>query len=247
MSGARRLPVDALPVAGGEVTLDAAAARHARVLRLGVGDAVVLFDGRGSEAEGRIARIEEAACTCQVGPPRARPAEGPTIVLCQCLPKGGKLEDIVRATTELGVSQVHLVASERSVPRLDEGRAEKKLERLRRVAQEAARQSGRSQVPDLFAPAPLAEVVSRAPAEAARAALVPWGSTPVERALASGAAVGWLLVGPEGGLAPGEVELAEGAGFVPAGLGPTVLRVETAGPVAVALATYLLGGLRPSR
>ncbi|MFC1464361.1 MAG: RsmE family RNA methyltransferase [Candidatus Brachytrichaceae bacterium NZ_4S206] len=244
MSGARRLPVDALPAEGGPVRLGPAAAHHAKVLRLEVGDAVVLFDGRGNEAEGRVARVEGSAIDCEVGAPRTRGLAGPAVVLCQCLPKGGKLEDIVRATTELGVSAVHLVASERSVPRLDEGRAEKKLERLVRVAQEAARQSGRSDVPELLAPASLREVLARAPSEAAKVALVP-GATMALADAVGAVSSGWVLVGPEGGLAPAEVALAESLGFAAVGLGPTVLRVETAAPVAVALLRQALGGMRP--
>lgn len=243
MSAPRRLHLEPLPEQGGEVSLGPAAARHARVLRLAEGDAVILFDGRGREADGRVASVADREIRCEVGPPEARARPGPALVLCQCLPKGGKLEDIVRATTELGVSAVHLVASERSVPRLDEGRAERKLERLARVAQEAARQSLRSDVPQLAAPAPLAEVLGRASVEAVRVAFVPGASLPLADAVAAreGASEAWALVGPEGGLAAAEVERAEALGFVAVGLGPTVLRVETAAPVAIALLRHELG------
>lgn len=241
----RRLYTPALPDEGGEVRLDPGSARHTRVLRLSVGDAIVLFDGRGAEAEGRIAHLAGAEVRCVVGPPRARARPGPAIVLCQCVPKGGKLEDIVRASTELGVSAIHLVASERSVPRLDDDRAERRLTRLTRVAQEAARQSGRSDVPDVLAPAPPAEVLARAPADAVRVVFAPGAASTLEQAIAAPAPLGWLLVGPEGGLSPVEIDLARGLGFTPVGLGPTVLRVETAAPVAVALLTHALGGLRP--
>jgi len=239
----RRLYAERL--AAGEIVLDAAQARHARVLRLREGDRVVLFDGRGAEADATITAIDEGGVRCEAGAPRAIPHAGPPVVLCQCLPKGGKLEDIVRACTELGVSAVHLVASERSVPRLDPGRVDKRLERLARVAVEAARQSGRSDVPDVLAPAPLDEVLRRAPGDAARVAFAPEGGAPLSEACGADALSAWVLVGPEGGLSPGELERAQALGWAAVGLGPGVLRVETAAPVAVALVTQRLGGLRP--
>lgn len=239
---ARRLFARALPPSGGEVRLAPAAARHAKVLRLSVGDAVVLFDGAGMEAEGRVEALD-GEVVCRVGAARVAARAGPAIVLCQCLPKGGKLDDIVRASTELGARAVHLVTSERTVPRLDDARAEKRLERLAAVAREAARQSGRADVPDLLAPAPLAEVLARAPEEATRVAFAPEGERALEGVAPCRAA--WVLVGPEGGLAAPELDLARAAGFAVVGLGPTVLRVETAAVVALALVSHHLGGLRP--
>ncbi len=224
--------------------LDAAAARHAKVLRLREGDRVVLFDGRGAEADAVIERAGDEL-VCRAEPARECARRGPRVVLCQCLPKGGKLDDIVRATTELGVTAVHLVASERSVPRLDPSRADKRLARLDAVAREAARQSGRSDVPDLLAPASLTEVLARAPGSAARIAFAPRRGVTLSEAC-SGQGEAWVLVGPEGGLSGDVLDLAERAGFALVDLGPGVLRVETAAPVAVALVAHALGGLRPS-
>ncbi len=234
---ARRLFARALPDGGGELRLDAFASRHAKVLRLREGDPVVLFDGAGREAEGEVLAAGDEL-RCRVGPPRERSSNEPRVVLCQCLPKGGKLDDIVRASTVLGVAAIHLVASERAVPRLDDARAEKRLDRLASVAREAARQSGRADVPDVIAPAPLDEVLARAPAEAARLAFVPGGEASLA-ALGPGPAA-WILIGPEGGLAGSEIALAQRRGFASVGLGPSVLRVETAAPVAVALVLHRL-------
>jgi 16S rRNA (uracil1498-N3)-methyltransferase len=252
VSAPRRLHVERLFEGGGETRLGEGATRHARVLRLEAGDEVVLFDGRGAEASGRVISVDEDGVLCVVGAPSRAPDRGPRVVLCQCLPKGGKLEDIVRASTELGVAAIELVTSERSVPRLEAGRAERRLERLARVAQEAARQSGRATVPALAGPATLEEALGRAPADAVKLALAPSALLSLSDALsrapmrdAASAASAWVLVGPEGGLAPEELRLAGARGFVLVGLGPTVLRVETAAPVAVALVTHALGGLRP--
>jgi 16S rRNA (uracil1498-N3)-methyltransferase len=247
VSGPRRLFASPLPEAGGEVELDARSSKHARVLRLSVGDDVVLFDGRGMEAEARVDRVDDGNVYCTTSVPRARARVGPRLVLCQCLPKGAKIDGIVRASTELGVSAIHLVASERSVGRLDEGRADKKLARLAKVAREAARQSGRADAPELRAPTSLREVLVRAPEGALRLAFVVDGATSLDEVVGPGdlPTEAWIVVGPEGGLAPGEVALLEDAGFAPVALGSTTLRVETAAPVAVALVAYALGGFRP--
>lgn len=242
---ARRLYAPVLPEAGGIVRLDAAQTKHARVLRLREGDRVVLFDGRGAEADASITSLGEEV-SCEAEPPRAIVHARPRVVLCQCLPKGGKLEDIVRATTELGVTAVHLVTSARSVPRLEGERIAKRLDRLARVAVEAARQSGRNDVPDVLAPAPLDEVLARAPNDAARLVLAPGAEGSIE-SIPEDARSAWIVIGPEGGLEPGELDGARARGFTIAGLGATVLRVETAAPVAVALVMHRLGGLRPPK
>ncbi len=228
MSRPRRLFCATLPDAGGEVALDADAARHARVLRLGPGDPVILFDGRGREAEGAL--VSDALA--EVGAPRPAADEGPDLVLCQALPKGSKLDAIVRAATEVGVREIHLVEAARSVARPDAERFDRRRVRLEKVAREAARQAGRADVPILVAPASLSEVLGRAPAAAARFVTVV-GAEDAPRAEAREA---WVLVGPEGGLTDREVEAARQAGFRPASLGPHTLRVETAAPVALAIA-----------
>jgi len=242
---ARRLYAASL--SAGVVHLDAAQAKHARVLRLREGDRVILFDGRGSEAGAILTTLGEDSARCEAEPPRTVAHAGPPIVLCQCLPKGGKLEDIVRACTELGVTAVHLVASERSVPRLDADRIGKRLDRLERVAVEASRQSGRTDVPDILAPAPLDAVLARAPGDAARIAFAPEQAVSLSDAIAPDARSAWVLIGPEGGLSPDELESARAQGFQAVALGATILRVETAAPVAVALVMDRLGGLRPSK
>lgn len=200
------------------------AARHAKVLRLGPGDPIVLFDGRGRRASGRIESLVEGTVVCQVGPPTAEAAEAgtPRLHLVQALPKGSKLDDIVRIATELGVAGIHLVSSRNVVVRLDDERGDRRRERLLRIAVEAARQCERDDVPDLTGPEPLFDAVRRAPAEALR--LVACGR--------SGRPLG-DDVGPEGGLAAEEVEALVGLGFRAVSFGSTVLRVETAVPVVL--------------
>jgi 16S rRNA (uracil1498-N3)-methyltransferase len=152
------------------------------------------------------------------GEPRHR------LTICQALLKGDGLEEIVRRGTEVGVARFRLIVSERCVPRDVSAR---RLERLRTIVREAAEQSERGIVPRVDAPVPLGE------------ALAPDAVLLFERH--DGARLGTLppattvVIGPEGGFAPAEVEAAQAAGATLAGLGPRILRSETVAPVVAAL------------
>ncbi|MBX3275498.1 MAG: 16S rRNA (uracil(1498)-N(3))-methyltransferase [Sandaracinaceae bacterium] len=234
---ARRLACAPLPRDGGRVVLDEAARRHARVLRLCAGESVVLFDGEGGEADATIAALDPL--TCDAGPRRVLAASPQRVVLCYCLPKGNaKLDLAIRGATEVGVAAIHLVVSERSVSRPEARAIDKKRERLARVAEEAARQSGRATVPTVHPPAPLDEVAARAPERAALLACAPGGAA----MRLAGVSEAWLLVGPEGGLADAELALLERAGWARVALGETTLRTETAAIVAPALALAAMRG-----
>lgn len=230
MSTERRLYADALPEAGGEVELGAAAARHALVLRLSPGDAVTLFDGNGRRAEGHILACDAGSVRVAASAPsRAVHASGITLV--QCLPRGGKLDDLVRSATELGVDSIRLATSAHSVGKADDERWERRHERLLRVVREAARQSERDSLPTLEAPAPLMVHATAAPEAATR--LVLCGRTGAPLGPLAADAPAWLVVGPEGGLASSELSGLDGVGFRRASLGPSILRVETAVVAAI--------------
>ncbi len=241
MTEIRRLFVRELAKLGGVVTLDEATARHARVLRLRPGDPVRLFDGTGQQADGRILSVEQDAVACEHGLPEPRPERGPRVVLVQALPKGPKLESIVRMAVEIGAAEIHLAVSGRAVARPDERRGARRTERLERIAVEAARQSRRSVVPPVVPPAELLEAAARAPEDAWRVVL--WEGATEPLAAPRGTTAAWVVVGPEGGLAPAEVDALAEMGFSAARLGPTILRVETAAPVGLALVLDRLGGL----
>jgi 16S rRNA (uracil1498-N3)-methyltransferase len=248
----RRLAVDALPPEGGLLTLPEQAAHHLRVLRLKAGSAVEFTDGRGNRARARVVFVDKKRVVCQVDAPGAAPEQRAKVVLVQALPKGAKLEGMVRALTELGVSAVHLALCERGVPRPRNGRTHGRLERLQRVAREACVQSGRARAPLIHPPAPLLEAAGRAPAHARRVVFWEGAVASLDKALSLSPAARsktpsdqqvWLVVGPEGGLSETEVMALSALRYRQASLGPCLLRVETAAVVASALVLDRLGRL----
>jgi 16S rRNA (uracil1498-N3)-methyltransferase len=222
------------PLAAGDLALPASGdAYHylTRVLRLAPGARVVLFDGAGLEADAAIGAIDaERAVVCAAAPrPVAAPV--PRIVVLQALIKGDRMDWCVEKLVEVGADEIAIVAAERSVVKLDGDRAAARQKRLQAVAAAAARQCGRADVPAVAAPEPLAAALRRVATCEIRLVGDPAASAPPRAGDAASVA---LLVGPEGGLAPAELDQAAAAGFAPVTLGPYVLRAETAGPVAVA-------------
>ena len=238
LSTARRLYAPVLPAVGVELALGSDAAQHARVLRLAMGDELELFDGRGGSARARIARVDRGQLTCVGITPRVELVRPYRVTLVQCVPKAGKLDDLVRMTTELGVAEIALAYSEHCVVR-PSGRDEHKLERLERIAVEAARQSEQAHVPTISPAAPLSEVLARVPTAAYRAACVERTQRPLPTELHAQEV--WLVIGPEGGLSAGDRAALSEAKFDSIALGPTILRTETAAVVGVALALERLG------
>jgi 16S rRNA (uracil1498-N3)-methyltransferase len=239
----RRLFAPELPEQGGQIALPLESAHHARVLRLPQGARVRLFDGRSGEADATISALTRDAIACIAEPRVALPRPSPALHLILGLPKHGKLEDMTRMLTELGVGAIHLLRSERSVPKGND--ASTRLDRLTRIALEACAQSGQPRAPDIHPPSRLTEILPRVDPGAHR--VVFWedaGAAPLERALppASPADV-WTVIGPEGGLSEAEVRELEAHGFVQVSLGPAVLRVQTAAPVIAALLLARMGRL----
>jgi 16S rRNA (uracil1498-N3)-methyltransferase len=198
---------------------------HLRVLRANVGDLVTLFDGAGLEADARIILLEDFSMTLDVGEPRMVNLEPPqAITLAIALLKGDKLSEVVRAATELGVSRFQLLVTEHSD--LKEIGAQK-LERLARVALEASKQCRRAVMPVVLSPIKLKNL------EPVQSGLVahPGSSLKPRDALNWDTPV-TIATGPEGGFSSSEVEFLERNGFVSVGLGPRILRAETA-PVAI--------------
>jgi len=244
---------DALPEAGAsgtELALSEADRHHlCRVVRLVAGDRVIVADPTGAEAEATLVDVSPDRVVADLEPRVVRPKR-PRVVLAPAVARKERMELTVQKTTELGVAEIWPVVTSRCVVRLDQERSGKRAERWRRIAEEAAKQSQRSDVPIVREPMTLTDLA----AEAGRfdVVLVPW-----EEALSGGLGIGSALdaagaepdtsvlvvVGPEGGLSESEVGLLEAAGGVIVTLGDTVLRTETAAVVAMALTAYELGAL----
>lgn len=245
------LPAD--QIAGVQVRVVGDDLNHlARVLRLGAGDWITVLDGLGGvlsvqltevtrhEARGQVARREEATGELPVA-----------LSLVQAVIKGERFEWLIQKATELGVARLVPILTERTVVRIDAERGRGKLERWQAIAKQAAEQSERGRQPEILAPLPLHDWLARRDAAPMLACLERHDAPLLAQALAAlpvGGALS-LVVGPEGGFAPAEKErlLAEGATAV--SLGGRILRAETAGLAALAVASqwadrlaYSVGG-----
>ncbi|HWE24032.1 MAG TPA: 16S rRNA (uracil(1498)-N(3))-methyltransferase [Myxococcales bacterium] len=227
---------------GETVRLSPEQSRHLEtVLRLQPGAEVEVFDGGGARWSARI----ESVGVLRLGP-RMEAHRGATDVwLAQGLAKGEKLDLVVQKATELGATRILPLATDRSVVRLDTQRAERRAQRFRRIAQEAARQSGRSDVPRVDAPRTVPDLAALLEAEPDRRGVL---LHPEEREVrlsqaVRGSAKLLLAIGPEGGFTDDERAAAVAAGFVPATLGRLVLRTETAGLAALAVVQHVAGEL----
>ena len=215
-----------------------------RVRRLRAGDLIELFDGQGRAAGATIEAIDGATAVVTVGEVRAATSVRPRMNLLVPLLKGDRTDWCVQKLVELGADDIQFVRFARSVVRVDGERAGARLRRLEAVARDAARQCGRADLPSLSGPHDLTGALGRA----AGFKLLFWEQArdlPLAAVLPPGpVAEVSLLVGPEGGLAPAEVDAAQASGFAVAGLGPRVLRVETAALAALVAVQLLLGDLR---
>lgn len=217
-----------------------------RVLRLGLGDEVTLFDGRGGEADAVITRLGPRAVELRVSQRRQDAApSGPVITLIQALARGEKLDFVVQKATELGVGRIIPVTTLRAVPRLETLRATSRRVRWQKIAREAARQSGRSDVPEVEPVTSLTLALDASPRDALKIILWEQARSQGLKALLPAEAPSGIVIaiGPEGGFAPEEVEHARAAGFLAAGLGPRILRTETASLAALAILGFALGDL----
>lgn len=243
----RRFTIAPEHIAGDRVAFDADETRHlVRVLRLRPGDVVTAADGRGGAWEVKLLTLGDTAVGTIVGA-AASAAESPlAISLVQAVPKGDRMEAIVRATTELGVARVLPALTERTVVRLDAGHWRERARRWQRVAREAAKQCGRAVVPIVEAPRPLAEWIAEGATADVRLCFWEVEGTPLRRVVerrADRVRSAWVIVGPEGGLTAEEVAGAGAAGYATVTLGERILRTDTAGPAIVALLQYAFGDL----
>ena len=234
-------PAVARLAGGADIALPPGAGEHvARVLRLRVGDALTLFDGRGGEWSAQITAIAHskvrARCLVHQDIERESPL---AVTLLQSLARGEKMDWVVQKATELGVQRIQPVSAERSVVQIDDERAVRRLEHWQAVAAGACEQCGRNRLPRVDAPLGFAQACLVDPA-ATRLVLDADAGISLCSAVPGATAV-VLLIGPEGGLTDAELALTQSRGFVPVRFGPRILRTETAAVAAIAALQVIAG------
>ncbi|HZX81310.1 MAG TPA: 16S rRNA (uracil(1498)-N(3))-methyltransferase [Lysobacter sp.] len=230
---------------GAEIALpDSAAAHLTRVLRLGVGDACIVFNGDGHDYAASIAAVGKRETRLRIGESTPVERESPLrMVLLQGVAKGEKMDLILQKATELGVHAVVPVWSQRSDVKLDGERAAKRLDHWRSVVASACEQCGRAVVPTVAAPLSLQAALGAGGLPAARLLLDPQGVHTLPSMSLDTAAGIAIAVGPEGGWSPLDREQLQAAGFEGLRLGPRILRKETAGLAAIAALQARFGDL----
>jgi 16S rRNA (uracil1498-N3)-methyltransferase len=245
----RRFMINSRNIRGGYASLGGDIFNHVvRVLRLGTGDNVLLTDEQGNEHRGMIDQVSKEWATVKIGAtsqPEAPATDTPRITICQALPKGEKIDLILQKGTELGVHDFVLFGGARSVARIRENQRDARLERWGRIVSGAARQCGRTTVPEVRWCASAAEALASADRELR---LLLWeeerrqGLKQILAGLSRPSSV-VVAVGPEGGFDPREVELFQQNGYLPVSLGSRILRTETAAMAVTAILQYLWDNL----
>src|SRR5438552_1588666 len=244
--GMSRFHVRPEAVSGTRVAFDAQESRHlTRVLRLGVGAVVEALDGAGGVLTVRIERVGPRGAEGTVLAREEAASESPCrLVLAQGIPKGEKMEGIIRMATELGVARIVPLATARAVVRMEPRRAAARVARWQRVAKEAAKQSGRGVIPEIAQPMSLGPWLAQGGPFGLLVCLWEGATEPLQPLLPPPPCPhATLAVGPEGGLGADEADALRQAGAICGRLGPRILRTETAGPVGLALLQSRYGDL----
>jgi len=238
-----RLYCDLVLSPGAEVTLPEAAAHHAvSVLRLQPGDALNLFNGEGGEYSASIVAVNKRETRARLLAFHATERESPVdITLALGISAGERMDYSLQKATELGVAAIQPLATERSVVKLAGERADKRLQHWQHVVIAACEQCGRNRVPAVAPVQKLFAFLANVDRGKRLLLLSPDAATPLKRVAPATGVI--LLVGAEGGLAPAEYQAAAASGFEPVGLGPRVLRTETAPIAALAVLQALWGDL----
>jgi 16S rRNA (uracil1498-N3)-methyltransferase len=228
------------------LTIDGPDAHHLiNVLRIRVGESITLLDNMGGASLAEITELGKKSVSVRVVRP-LQPPSIPTVVItvAQALGKGDKFEQVIQHATEIGASAFIPLLTERTVVKVDARDSESKIARWSLIAKGASEQSGRATIPEVLPVISLKQLCGRFGEFDSVLLLHPpddvAGSRPTppaqnERVL--------ILIGPEGGFSPSEVELAERAGAVKTSLSPFTLRTETAALVAVSQLLHDSGGV----
>lgn len=231
-------------VSGDLINVSGKEAHHiADVMRLKVLDKVVTFDGTGSEYTGFIKEVNSRHVVIEVIETR-KPAGkwSSRITLVQAIPKKDKMDYIVEKSTELGVSRIIPIMTYRTIPNWDEHKMVSSVERWRKIAIEASKQCGRSDIPAIDSIKKLSDVISESTDyDLALIAALDDGAIDLRSALNGlGGGKVAVAIGPEGDFTSEEIADAKRAGFKLVNLGPRVLKSDTAGLFVLAIINYEL-------
>jgi 16S rRNA (uracil1498-N3)-methyltransferase len=240
---ATRLYCDLALSPGAEIALPQAAAHHAlSVLRLQVGDALTLFNGAGGEFGASLVAANRREARARIVEFHAAERESPVcITLALGISAGERMDYSLQKATELGVTAIQPLATERCMVKLAGERAGKRLQHWRHVVIAACEQCGRNRVPVVAPVEKLYAYLAAVDRKQRLLMLAPDADTPLKRVAPAASAV--LLIGAEGGLAPAEQEAARASGFEAVHLGPRILRTETAPVAALTVLQALWGDL----
>lgn len=234
-----RIFIDTALAGRSDVELPRAAAEHAtRVLRLGAGAPLVLFDGHGGEYRATLTQAGRDGTRARLEAYSPVERESPlALTLLQAVSRTEKMDWVLQKSTELGVAAIQPVLAERSVTRLDAERAGRRERHWLGVLRSACEQCGRNRVPELLPMLPLdaacTEFRRRAP-EALAMMLDPRAAAALASVARTARPAAGLLIGPEGGWSDAELATARLHGFTAVRFGPRVLRTETAALAAIA-------------
>lgn len=238
---ATRLHVTGIPPVGEVMDLTDAVVRHLQARRLRSGDGLVLFDGRGGEYTARLETLSKRHARVLIEDFIPREAEAPVAVtILQGISKGERMDYAVQKATELGVARVVPVVTERCVVRLDAERWARKQRHWQAVAVAACEQCGRNRIPPVDPPCSLDQALQKVAGQ--HGVIFDTEGDRSARDLVPGAELA-TLIGPEGGLAPGEIETVSAMGWQRLRLGPRILRSDTAPVAALAVIQTVIGDL----
>lgn len=238
---------------GDTIWIDGDDVNHIRhVLRMNLGERVMVSCGKGVDYECEITGFEQARVLLAIRKGTPAVTELPVeITLFQALPKKDKMELVIQKAVELGASHIVPVKTRRCVVKLDDKKEEKKLARWRTIAEAAAKQSGRGLIPQVHSVQSWEEALITA--ERLDMAVIPYelcedmaSSVEIMRKAAGQRSLG-IFIGPEGGFERGEVDAAIRKGAVPISLGRRILRTETAGLAVLSILMFLIEGKEGER
>ena len=227
------------------IELGAAQTRHiSQVLRLRAGAGVTLFDGRGGEYPAIIEATQRNRTRVRTATHDPVEREAPlAVTLWHGVCRGERMDQVIQKATELGVTRIQPLLTERTVVKLAASRLPRKLEHWQRVAISACEQSGRNRIPEVLAPLSLADCLPTVGSYGTRLLLHPAAAATLGSVRIDSAAPLLLCTGPEGGFSDAEVATAVASGLHAVSLGPRVMRTETAPLAALAALQTLAGDL----